>query len=274
MTAIPAGRTAERTPATRSSLPPVAQWPGRHRRRPRPWNSKYLHLKPLSEQIRAEIDRVTARHAGALTVLDLGCGYQTYRPFFGSHPVRYVGLDVTGGPFVDVVGVGESIPLASSSVELVLCTQVLEHTDDPQGVLNEIARILRPGGTCLLSTHGVYPYHAHRDYWRWTGAGLALLFQRCAAFADVRVLPNGGFFSCLLVQLAVFLQLWRDHLSLPGWAIAAIGGVTNLTINAMGTLLDRVAPEPPGQAPGWLVSNYLVVAVRGDGAVPAGRGRG
>lgn len=68
------------------------------------------------------------------------------------------------------------LPLPDASVDLVLSTQVLEHAADPQVYVRECARVLRPGGKLLLSTHGVMFYHPDpEDYWRWTPAGLAVL---------------------------------------------------------------------------------------------------
>jgi SAM-dependent methyltransferase len=46
----------------------------------------------------------------------------------------------------------ESLPFEDGAFDLVLCTQVLEHVVDPPAVLRELARVLEPGGTLLLST--------------------------------------------------------------------------------------------------------------------------
>jgi len=50
-----------------------------------------------------------------------------------------------------VQAVGGRVPLPAASVGGVIANSVLEHTDDPRTVLREIARILRPGGTLLLT---------------------------------------------------------------------------------------------------------------------------
>jgi len=45
----------------------------------------------------------------------------------------------------------DSIPLASNSVDLVLCTEVLEHIQQDEAALDDVARILAPGGWFLIS---------------------------------------------------------------------------------------------------------------------------
>lgn len=49
-------------------------------------------------------------------------------------------------------GWAEAMPLASSSQHLILCEAVLEHVDSPRAALDEIHRVLRPGGIAFIST--------------------------------------------------------------------------------------------------------------------------
>jgi SAM-dependent methyltransferase len=46
----------------------------------------------------------------------------------------------------------EALPLEDESFDLVLCSQVIEHLLDPDAGLRELARVLRPGGTLILTT--------------------------------------------------------------------------------------------------------------------------
>src|ERR1043165_4136213 len=101
-----------------------------------------------------------ARHfAGRtdLAVLDLGCAHKPYFPLFRPYARRYVGLDVgRTTKEVDVVGGASAPPFAAGRFDAVLCSQVLEHVPDPLATLREIARVLKPGGRVLLSTHGTF----------------------------------------------------------------------------------------------------------------------
>jgi SAM-dependent methyltransferase len=106
-------------------------------------------------------------------VLDFGCGDQPYRAIFGTD-VDYIAADLPGNPDADIVIDGGRVGLPDESVDLVFSSQVLEHVADPGAYLAECRRVLRPGGTLLLSTHGVMFHHPHpTDFWRWTTEGLA-----------------------------------------------------------------------------------------------------
>lgn len=53
---------------------------------------------------------------------------------------------------------GESINLQDNSVDIIFCTNVLDHCENPNLVIDECFRILKPGGILLPSTHVIYNY--------------------------------------------------------------------------------------------------------------------
>jgi SAM-dependent methyltransferase len=198
----------------------------------------YLHLAPLSAIIR---ETVRSRIPGdQLRVLDLGCGRKPYAPVFVGRCRRYLGVDVEMGSAADVLAVGEHLPFAGASFDVVLCTQVLEHDPEPQRTVDEARRVLAKGGTLILSTHGVWFKHGDADYWRWTDAGLRRVM---AAFEQVDVLNCGGQYSALF-QL---LNLYADPLPVGRRFLY-------LANNLLGIALDRILPAQN------LISNYVAVA--------------
>ena len=105
-------------------------------------------------------------------ILDVGCGVKPYYPFFADVASEYVGVDVVENPAAELLGPVEALPVDDASYDVVLCTQVLEHCDDPAQAVRELRRVTRPGGRVLASTHGVQVYHpSPTDYWRWTAPG-------------------------------------------------------------------------------------------------------
>ena len=57
-----------------------------------------------------------------------------------------------------IEAMGEAIPLASESINILICFNVLDHCADPWQVLSDVHRILRPGGTLLLQLYTIAPY--------------------------------------------------------------------------------------------------------------------
>jgi 2-polyprenyl-3-methyl-5-hydroxy-6-metoxy-1,4-benzoquinol methylase len=80
------------------------------------------------------------------------------------------------------------------SFDFVLCTDVLEHVSWPWVAARELAGVLKPGGTLLLTTPFNYRRHGNReviDYWRFTEAGLHQLLAEEAGFHQVQIEPVG-----------------------------------------------------------------------------------
>lgn len=145
----------------------------------RRWPARISIFKPSKGRAELEYGRDSARvffglfgytpeKVAGKDVLDLGSG-------FGSQAVQYVeagarrvvGLETSEDKVVHsrefarqrgvpdrtefVVGVGEALPFAPESYDLITMDDVLEHVIDPQSVLQECSRVLRPGGVVLAS---------------------------------------------------------------------------------------------------------------------------
>jgi ubiquinone/menaquinone biosynthesis C-methylase UbiE len=172
------------------------------RTRPASHDRLYWHLRLLLDKMR----RVAASDllAPGDQLLDYGCGNKPYRELFAGKFKRHVGVDIEGNPEAELVlGPEGQIPAAADSFDCVLSSQVLEHVPDPAGYLKESFRVLRPGGSLVLSTHGVWQYHPDpTDFWRWTHDGLLLQIRR-AGFEISQVESVGG-------PESAALQRWQD----------------------------------------------------------------
>jgi SAM-dependent methyltransferase len=115
-------------------------------------------------------------------LLDVGCGTKPYRELVPA--TRYVGLDYdspvrreTGA--ADVFYAGGRFPLADASFDAVLCTQVLEHVFTPDEFLGEIRRVLRPGGSLVLTVPFIWDEHEQpHDFGRYSSFGLRALLEK------------------------------------------------------------------------------------------------
>src|SRR5262245_18835891 len=109
-------------------------------------------------------------------VLDVGSKDAPYRGIVPA--TSYLTMDLSPGAGADVIGDIHSIPRSDGSFDTVLATEVLEHCRRPQVAVDEIHRVLRVGGTCVLSTRFLYPVHGSPgDYFRFTDEGLRELFS-------------------------------------------------------------------------------------------------
>src|SRR5262245_7725976 len=94
-------------------------------------------------------------------VVDLGCGGGLMAGPFAHAGARVVGLDLSQGSVRAaserigarfVLGDALHVPLQDESADFVLLADVLEHVEDPEQVVRESARVLRPGGRVYVST--------------------------------------------------------------------------------------------------------------------------
>jgi SAM-dependent methyltransferase len=192
---------------------------------------------------------------GRYRVLDVGAGIKPYFPFFEPYVDEYVGVDLA--PAADLQGTVEALPVDDGSFDVVLCTQVLEHCDDPDQAVRELRRVTRPGGRVLASTHGVMPFHpAPNDEWRWTHTGLARLFRENADWTSVAVAPGAGTGSCLAMLAAYYIDLLFHRARLR-----PLGRPLVAAANRVGSALDRATPLLRDPIPGSLFANYHVEAV-------------
>jgi SAM-dependent methyltransferase len=188
-------------------------------------------------------------------VLDVGCGIRPYEYLFTPSVAEYVGVDIAN-PRADLEGTVEDIPVPEGSFELVLCTQTLEHAIDPARAVQELRRVVAPGGRVLVSTHGVQVYHPNPvDLWRWTHAGLERLFRENGDWSAVSVTPGSGTTACLGMLVVHYLDLVAKRAHVRPLVVPFVGAV-----NATARAIDAVSPGLRDPRPGTIFANYHVVA--------------
>jgi SAM-dependent methyltransferase len=225
-------------------------WPGRDQRLPSRTETGWSVRKPLADWLRAE----GAKAAGK-RVLDVGCGHKPYFPFFAD-AASYVGVDIEGNPEADLIGTVESLPVEDASFDIVLCTQVLEHVEDPALAVRELHRATAPGGRVLASTHGVMVYHPNpNDHWRWTHTGLRKLFETNGSWRSVGVAPGAGTAAGLGLLIARFVHLLAKRAHVAGAAKPLVS-----VLNAGAAALDSRVAMLREPVPGALFANFHVTA--------------
>lgn len=121
-------------------------------------------------------------------VLEIGCGIATDGQEFAKNGARYVGIDLTPnaiklskerfelfnlkGTF-EVVNAEDPLPFPNSSFDHIYSFGVIHHTPNPEKIVNEMYRVLRPGGTfnVMLYNRSSINYYAEimflRKLFRW-----------------------------------------------------------------------------------------------------------
>jgi len=229
-------------------------WPGKERRHPPLSSPTWAVRAPLAAWLERQ-----AQSGNGYSVLDVGCGPKPYYPFFAERASKYIGVDVVDNPVAELRGSVESLPVEDGSFDVVLCTQVLEHCDDPAQAVRELRRVTAPGGRVLASTHGVQWYHPSPvDYWRWTHDGLRRLFSTNADWDELEVEPSGGTAACLAMLIGAYTELGLRRLGAQALARGPVW-----LLNRTAAALDRRSQLLGELRPGSLTANFHVVATVG-----------
>lgn len=166
---------------------------------------RYLIRRSILDALRSQRDRLRG------TLLDVGCGRMPYKSILlapAGQVDRYLGLDFADNPIhdnqPDLCWQGGRIPLDDSSADCALCTEVLERCPEPEAVLREIERVLRPGGVLFLTVPFIWPLHeVPYDHYRYTPFALRRHLEQ-AGFGDIELHATGGWDA----SLAQMLGLW------------------------------------------------------------------
>jgi SAM-dependent methyltransferase len=109
----------------------------------------------------------------------------------------------------------ELLPCTNASIDVVISNHVIEHVDDQLRHLNEIRRVLRPGGVCYLATpnrFAIMEPHFRLPFLSWLPTGLRSAYVRLARRGsgyDVNPLDYAR-----LARLAAAADLALDNRSL------------------------------------------------------------
>lgn len=139
------------------------------------------------------------------TILDAGAGDCKYKTLFA-------GMDYTATDFLqvdkpydlaalDMVSDLHQLAVADGTYDIVICSQVLEHLPEPEQALQELYRVLKPGGRLWLSTPLFFEEHeVPHDYFRYTRYGLQYLLEK-NGFAIKEIEWLEGYYGTVAYQM-------------------------------------------------------------------------
>lgn len=206
--------------------------------------------------VRKRIEDFICKNASSGKTLDIGSGHGPYAHYF---PDR-VSIDIESGLGVDyVVDAHDLSRFSDGSFDTVLATEMLEHLHTPQKAIDEMYRVLKPGGRVILTTRFIFPLHnIPGDYWRFTRYGLTHLFRN---FKHVTITEETNTIQTLAVLFERFAfqtdTLMFKPLSIF-WLIASkLTLFFSFIITAEYGEVNRTQ-----RTKGILASGYYVVAVK------------
>jgi ubiquinone/menaquinone biosynthesis C-methylase UbiE len=178
-------------------------------------------------------------------LLDAGAGESQYKRFCGhlnyvsQDLAKYTGHDSSAGlqqaswdtSAIDIVCDITAIPEPDASFDAVLCTEVLEHLPEPVPALRELARLLKPGGTLIVTapfcslTHFA-PYHYATGFNRYFYSH----HLPALGFDITDLIENGNYFEYMAQEIRRIDDMARRYCSdrptqLEAYAIQIILGM-------------------------------------------------
>src|SRR5690349_17222882 len=116
-------------------------------------NPYYIVRKELYEAMQKHSPHIKGK------VLDVGCGHKPYQHLLSVN--EYIGLELDTpnnrtNKNADLYYDGNHFPVATGTIDTVICNQVLEHVFNPESFLKEIARVLKPTGKLILTVPFVW----------------------------------------------------------------------------------------------------------------------
>ena len=158
------------------------------------------------------VDGFAASLPAGARVLDAGAGEGQYAGRFVSQ--RYTGVDLGVGDAgwnyagLDAVADLLALPFIDGTFDAALNVVTLEHVREPARVIEELFRVLRPGGRLLIIVPHEWEQHQiPHDYFRYTRYGMQYLLER-AGFTGIVIEPVGGYFRLMSRRLLNGLQFF------------------------------------------------------------------
>ena len=155
-------------------------------------------------------------------ILDLGAGDSRYKSLIEGQNCKYISTEFSKKK-VDIRCDAHKLPFKNRSFDAILCSQVLEHLQNPGIALSEIERVLKINSTLILTVPmSIYIHEAPHDYYRFTEYGirdllisnrLNLLIKKEICSINIVLIELIQIMACIIIyKIAYFGSLRRQSL--------------------------------------------------------------
>lgn len=176
--------------------------------------------------------------------VDVGCGRAKYKNLIKKYANTYITVDNASSDVQfenpetkpDVISDVLSMPFKENTFDTVICTEVLEHVEDPLALMREISRILKKDGNAIVSSGWIAAYHQEpKDYWRFSPDTYQLLCDK-SNLELVELHKQGGLFTSLLYLIRRNIDLNTVFLKKVRLSLGRI----NIMIELLAEQMDKM----------------------------------
>ncbi|MFA5841405.1 MAG: class I SAM-dependent methyltransferase [Candidatus Paceibacterota bacterium] len=192
---------------------------------------------------REVLKNVLPRYCRGKTV-DVGAGRAKYKNYIKKYAESYMTVDDLSSDYQfdaketkpDVISSVFNMPFEDGSFDTVICTEVLEHVEDPFALMKEISRILKKGGHAIISSVWIAAYHKEpKDYWRFSPDTYQMLCDKYG-LELVELHRQGGIFTTILYLIRRNIDLNTVFLKKVRLALGRI----NIVFELIAEQLDKL----------------------------------
>lgn len=147
-------------------------------------------------------------------LLDIGCGKMPYKEYIleNSGVAKYIGLDIENALVYeaaikpDFIWNGKTMPFDDSSFDCAFGTEVLEHCPEPEIVLKEVLRVLKPNGIFFFTVPFLWNLHeVPHDEYRYTPFSFER-HLRNTGFSEIEIKATGGWHAAMAQMLGLWVR--------------------------------------------------------------------
>jgi ubiquinone/menaquinone biosynthesis C-methylase UbiE len=177
-----------------------------------PFTQKTVDRYYIRTTIFSALKEAAAKFNGRL--LDIGCGKMPYKSYLLAHSAidTYVGLDIENALLYDhkvqpdVTWDGKNMPFEDAFFECAFGTEVLEHCPDPELVLKEVHRVLKPDGIFFFTVPFLWNLHeVPHDEYRYTPFSLQRHLSN-SGFQNIEIKATGGWHAAMGQMLGLWVK--------------------------------------------------------------------
>jgi SAM-dependent methyltransferase len=216
-------------------------------------DSTYITKHRLSNCIESFLTEIDLN---GLICLDVGCGNRPYEYLFEGS--KYIGIDVEVSgrenylKQPDLFYDGINIPFENEKFDLVFCTQVLEHVNDPFSLIREMYRVLKPNGKLIISLPFSWQEHEEPyDFFRFSSFGISHLLNM-SGFKIEKLKKDS---SAIDTLTTLFIVYWGNNLVPKFYGFSKLFTLVCFPIQLFSLFLTKIFPDK-----GQLYLNLVVSA--------------